>query len=155
MDRLDVALLEALQKNSNLSVNDLSEIVALSPSACHRRMKALENSGIISRYAAELNPEKIGLTLDVFVEISLSAQSQAALNAFEQAVQDFDEILECHLMGGQADYRLRVAARDVADFDEIHRHCLSRLPGVSAMHSNFAIRVIKPWSGYPVRRMLG
>jgi DNA-binding Lrp family transcriptional regulator len=73
------------------------------------------------------------------------------MDRFERAVGDFGDILECHLMSGNADYILRIAARDLEQFDRIHRECLSRLPGVSAMRSSFAIRTIKPWHGYPTR----
>ena len=154
MDRTDVALLEQLQKDSDISINDLAERVSLSPSACHRRVKMLEKSGAIKRYVAELDNKIIGMQLDVFVEIRLIAQTENGFATFENAVQKIDEILECYLMSGEADYRLRVVARDVADYDDIHRNCLSRLPGVAAMHSAFAIRAIKRWSGYPVRRLL-
>ncbi len=155
MDRIDIALLEQLQDDSNISVNMLAERIALSPSACHRRVKMLEKSGMIERYVARLDNQKIGMQLDVFVEIRLTAQTERSFRIFEKAVQQIDEILECHLMSGEADYRLRVAARDVADYDDIHRTRLARLPGVAAMHSAFAIRPVKTWSGYPVRRLLG
>ncbi len=155
MDRLDIALLEHMQQDSQLPLTSLSEKVGLSPSACHRRIKALEKDGAIKRYVAELDNRTIGLQLDVFIEIRLTAQTEISFSAFESAVHQIDEILECHLMSGEADYRLRVAARDVADYDDIHRNCLARLPGVAAMHSAFAIRAIKKWSGYPVKRLLG
>src|SRR3546814_20363955 len=90
-------------------------------------------------YTARLDPESIGLGLDVFVDISLTSQSEEALTAFESAVKSFDEILECQLLSGASDYRLRVAARSVADFDRLHRHCLSRLPGVAAMQDRKSV----------------
>ena len=130
---------------------DLADRVGLSPTPCGRRVKRMEEAGIITGYAARLDPEAIGLGLDVFVDISLTSQSEEALTAFESAVKSFDEILECQLLSGASDYRLRVAARNVADFDRLHRHCLSRLPGVAAMHSAFALRTIKAFEGYPVR----
>lgn len=151
MDRADSALLKALQADSALSIADLAEKVALSPSACHRRIKALEQAGIIAGYGARLDPRKLGLTVEVFVEITLTSQSREAMDRFEQAVADFDDILECHLMSGSADYILRVAAADLAQFDSIHRDCLARLPGVSAMRSSFSLRRIKQMRGYPVR----
>jgi Lrp/AsnC family leucine-responsive transcriptional regulator len=154
MDRIDVALLDQMQHDSQISLNLLSDKVGLSPSACHRRIKLLEKAGAIERYVARLDNRKIGMQLDVFVEIRLTAQTEQSFTAFESAVQQIGEILECHLMSGEADYRLRVAARDVADYDDIHRNCLARLPGVAAMHSAFAIRAIKKWSGYPVKRLL-
>ncbi len=150
LDRIDTKLLELLQKGGSRPAAELGEIVGLSPSACHRRIRALEAEGYIAGYTARLNPERIGLGLDVFVDISLTSQSEEALTAFESAVKSFDEILECQLLSGASDYRLRVAARNVADFDRLHRHCLSRLPGVAAMHSAFALRTIKAFEGYPI-----
>lgn len=152
MDRADLALLEAIQADSSLSVAELAEKVALSPSACHRRIKALEQVQVIAGYGARLDPRKLGLTVEVFVEITLISQSREAMDRFEQAVSDFDDILECHLMSGTADYLLRVAARDLEQYDRIHRDCLARLPGVSSMRSSFSLRRIKQMIGYPVRR---
>lgn len=151
MDRADVALLEALQDDSSRSIAQLAELVGVSPSACHRRIKALEESGIISGYAAQVDNRRLGLKLQAFVEITLTSQSREAMSRFEAAVGDFDDILECHLMSGQTDYLLRVAARDLDQYDKIHRDCLAALPGVASMNSAFAIRCIKRWQGFPVR----
>ncbi|MBL0768971.1 Lrp/AsnC family transcriptional regulator [Sphingopyxis sp. XHP0097] len=151
IDRTDAKLLTILQREGPRPVAELGERVGLSPSACHRRVRALEAAGVIEGYAARLSPASIGLGLDVFVDISLTSQSEEALTAFESAVKSHDEILECQLLSGASDYRLRVAARNVADFDRLHRQCLSRLPGVAAMHSAFALRTIKAFEGYPVR----
>ncbi len=151
LDRIDTKLLRLLQSEGPRSTAALGDRVGLSPSACHRRIRVLETQGYITGYAARLNPELIGFGLHVFVDISLRSQSEEALNAFEAAVKSFDEILECQLLSGTSDYRLRVAARNVADFDRLHRLCLSCLPGVAAMHSSFAIRTIKTFEGYPVR----
>jgi len=150
MDAIDAALLEALQADSARSIGALAEALALSPSACHRRMRSLEERGLIAGYAARLDPKRLGLAVEVFVEITLTSQSREAMDRFEQAVRDFDEVLECHLMSGTADYLLRVAATDLDAYDRIHRDCLARLPGVSAMRSSFAIRRIKRMAGYPV-----
>ncbi len=151
MDQIDRLLLRALQDDSSRSLADLAEQVGTSTSACHRRIKALEAAGVISGYSAVLDPQRLGLTLQAIVEITLTSQSREAMDRFEQAVGDFDDILECQLMSGNADYVLRIAARDLEQFDRIHRDCLSRLPGVSAMRTSFAIRTIKPWRGYPTR----
>lgn len=152
MDRADIKLLEALQSDSTQSIAQLAERAALSPSACHRRIRALEQAGIISGYGARLDPRKLGLSLVVFVEITLTSQSREVMDRFEDAVRDFDDILDCNLMSGNADYLLRVAAADLAQFDAIHRDCLARLPGVSSMRSSFTIRNIKAWRGYPIAR---
>ncbi|SES04142.1 Lrp/AsnC family transcriptional regulator [Sphingobium sp. YR768] len=151
MDRFDVALLEALQTDSRRSMAELGEHIGLSASACHRRIKSLEDAGLIAGYAAQLDPETLGLTLHAFVEMSLTSQSRETMDRFEKAVADFPEILECHLMAGQADYLLRVAAADLKGFDAIHRDCLARLPGVSAIRTSFAIRRIRNWQGYRLR----
>ena len=152
MDRTDIRLLEALQRDSTQSIAKLADHAALSTSACHRRIRALEAAGIIAGYGARLDPQRLGLTLVVFVEITLTSQSREAMDRFEEAVCDFDDILDCHLMSGNADYLLRVAAADLAQFDAIHRDCLARLPGVSSMRSSFSIRNIKSWRGYPIAR---
>lgn len=150
MDRTDARILRRLQQNSSPSLNDLADVVGLSPSACHRRVKLLEKSGVIAGYAARLDRAALGLTIQAFVEISLTSQSEESLQAFEAAVIRTEEILECHLMTGSADYMLRVAARDVADFEHIHRNRLSRLPGVASMQSGFVLRSIREGGAYPV-----
>ena len=152
MDRADIHLLEALQRDSTQSIATLAESAALSTSACHRRIRALEQAGIIAGYGARLDPKRLGLSLVVFVEITLTSQSHESMARFETAVRDFDDILDCHLMSGNADYLLRVAAADLEQFDAIHRDFLARLPGVSSMRSSFSIRNIKSWRGYPVPR---
>lgn len=152
MDRADVKVLEALQRDSTQSIARIAEAAALSPSACHRRIRALEQAGIITGYGARLDPRRLGLSLVVFVEITLTSQSREAMDRFEDAVGGFEDILECNLMSGNADYLLRVAAADLAQYDTIHRDCLARLPGVSSMRSSFSIRTIKSWRGYPITR---
>ena len=154
MDAADRKLLEALQEDSTRSLADLADLAALSSSACHRRVRALEQSGVIAGYGARLDPAKLGLSLVVSVEITLISQSSESMAAFEASVMNFDDILDCHLMSGAGDYLLRVAARDLEQFDRIHRECLSRLPGVASMRSSFQIRSIKRWTGYPVARDL-
>ena len=150
MDEFDRRLLRLLQADSARPIAEMAERVGLSPSACHRRIRALESAGVIAGYRAVLDPAALGLTLEVFVEIALSSQSEAMLRTFEDAVERAPEILECWLTAGRADYQLRLTARDMADYDRIHRGVLARLPGVASMHSRFALRRIKPWRGYPV-----
>jgi len=150
LDRMDRRILTALQQDCRLSVAELAEKIALSPSACHRRVKLLEEAGAIAAYEARLDPTKLGYRLEVFVEISLSSQSEKVLDAFEHAIQDCPEVLECHLMAGEADYLIRVAAADAAHYERIHRNRLSRLPNVTRMKTNFVLRTVRPWSGYYV-----
>ncbi len=150
MDRTDRALLLALQADSSRSIAQLSEDVHLSPSACHRRIRSLEEQGLIAGYVARLDARRIGLPVEVFVEIALSSQSREAMERFERAVRDFDDILECHLMSGGADYLLRIAAADLDHYEAIHRDCLSRLPGVTSMKTSFSLRRVKRFAGYSV-----
>lgn len=152
MDRIDIKILEALQRDSRPAIAELAVLVGLSSSACHRRVRALEDAGMIRGYVAELDAEKLGISLHAFVEISLASQSRASLEAFESAVERYDDILECYLMAGAADYMLRVAASNLANFDDIHRRCLAQLPGVSSMRTSFSIRRIKRWAGYRLAR---
>ena len=152
MDRADRAILQVLQRDSSRSIADIAEQAGVSASACHRRIKALEQQGIISGYSARLDPRSLGLALEIFVDITLTSQSREAMDRFEQAVQRYDDILECHLMSGSADYLLRVAVPDLEQYDRIHRHCLAELPGVSAMQSSFSLRRIKRMEGYPILR---
>jgi DNA-binding Lrp family transcriptional regulator len=148
MNRSDAALIHALQLDSSSSIVELAERLGLSSSACHRRIRSLTDAGIIVGYQARVDRKRLGLNVESFVEISLHSQSRGAMESFEEAVAAFDDILECHLMSGAADYLLRVAAADLDDFDRIHRNCLSRLPGVSSMRTSFSIRRIKAMSPY-------
>lgn len=153
MDRIDAALIFELQKDSRRSIAELGDKVGLSASACHRRIRALEESGLIAGYGARIDPEKAGIGVHALIDITLDNQSRAAMEAFEAAVQRYDDILECMLVSGQADYRLRVSARDLADFNDIHRRCLAELPRVSSMHTSFVLRPVKEWRGHSLRRL--
>lgn len=148
MDSFDRRIITLLQAESNRPVAAIAEDIGLSPSACHRRIKLLEERGVITGYRAEIDPRALGLTVEVFVYISLSAQDEPTLAAFEAAVCRYPEILECWLTAGQADYQLRLMAADIDDYDRLHRRVLARLPGVASMQSRFALRRIKPWRGY-------
>ncbi|PHP27849.1 Lrp/AsnC family transcriptional regulator [Limimaricola cinnabarinus] len=150
IDRIDRAILAALQADGRLSNAQLSEKVNLSPSACHRRVRALEAAGLIRGYVALLDPRKLGRPVTVFVEITLSGQADELLEAFETAVARIPDVLECHLMAGTADYLLKVVARDSEDFAQIHRRHLARLPGVQTMQSSFALRTVRRTTALPI-----
>lgn len=153
MNKIDIAILEALQKDSRSTIAEISERVGLSHSAAHRRVQALQESGIITNYSARLNPQKLGLGVQAYIEITLKDQSRESMDSFEARVAQMDDILECYLMSGSADYMLSVVAINLSDFDDIHRNCLSELPGVMSMTTKFLIRRIKDWNGYPVKRL--
>jgi len=140
LDATDRRILGALQREGRITNAELAERVSLSPSACHRRVARLEDDGVITGYAAMLDPRAVGRRSTVFVEITLSGQSDEILAAFESEVALIPDVLECHLMAGTADYLLKVVARDTEDFARIHRRHLARLPGVAQMHSSFALR---------------
>ena len=111
MDRLDVRILSILQKDGQISMSRLSDRVGLSLSACHRRVKILEADGKISHYAARLNRRALGFEIQVFIEIKLNSHRREDINAFEDAIRAMGEVLECHLISGEFDYLIRVAAR--------------------------------------------
>lgn len=150
LDKTDKIILSELQKNAQRPIAELAQRAGLSPSSCHRRVKLLEERGVILGYTANLDRAALGLVNEFFVEVSLSAQTEEAFEKFEKAVQRVPEILECHLMSGQFDYLLRVVAADAADYERIHRSRISRLPGVQRIQSALALRTVKGWSGYPV-----
>jgi len=128
MDALDIKLLKALQKDGRMSNAELADSVALSPSACHRRVQRLEKEGVIKNYVALLNPRAVDRRATVFVEITLKGQADEILQAFERQVALIPDVLECHLMAGAADYLLKVVAQDTDDFARIHKQYLARLP---------------------------
>lgn len=150
LDATDKRILTALQRKGRISNADLSDVVNLSPSACHRRVQRLEEDGYIRDYVALLNPRKMGVPTTVFVEITLRGQADEVLDAFEKAVGRIPDVLECHLMAGSADYLLKVVASDTEDFARIHRQYLARLPGVGQMQSSFALRTVFKTTALPV-----
>lgn len=142
LDATDCRILRVLQRQGRITNAELADLVHLSPSACHRRVQRLESAGIIADYVALLDLKQIGRATVVFVEITLSGQSDEILDAFEREVARVPDILECHLMAGSADYLLKIIAADTEDFARIHRRYLSRLPGVVQMQSSFALRTV-------------
>jgi Lrp/AsnC family transcriptional regulator, leucine-responsive regulatory protein len=150
LERIDREILRLLQSDGRLSNAQLAEAVALSPSACLRRLQRLEGSGVIEGYAARLNGAAIGRGSTVFVEVTLSNQGHAALDAFERAVAACAQVLECHLMSGDFDYLLRVAVADMADYERLHRQQLAAFPHVARVRTAFAMRAVVPSRGYPL-----
>lgn len=151
LDHVDKSLLRHLQNQGRATNAELAEAARLSDSACFRRVRALEAEGVITGYAATVDPRAVGLGLTVFVSITLTSQAQDVLSAFETAVAQAPEIMECHLMAGQADYILRVVAADVDDLERLHAHVLSRLPGVARINSSIALRTVVRRTALPVR----
>jgi Lrp/AsnC family leucine-responsive transcriptional regulator len=151
LDRTDHLILAVLQRDGRLSNRELAERVHLSESACLRRVRALEESGVIDGYTALVNQGKLGLPGNVFVSITLNRQEQADLAAFEAAVTRVPEVMECYLMTGQQDYLLRVVVSDPSDFERLHSQHLTRLPGVARVQSSFALRTVRKGNELPLR----
>jgi DNA-binding Lrp family transcriptional regulator len=150
LDRYDRLILDALQKDGRISNVQLANRVSLSESACLRRVRALEESGIIDRYAALVSQPRVGLSGNVFVHIGLHREEESELAAFEGAVRNIPEVMECYLMTGEFDYLLRVVVSDMADFERLHRDALTRLPGVARVNSSVAIRTVQKKTELPI-----
>jgi DNA-binding Lrp family transcriptional regulator len=150
LDKFDKSILSALQKDGRISNVDLAELVSLSESACLRRVRRLEEKGFIERYAALLDQRQAGLSGNVFVHIALQREEQSELAAFEAAVQNLPEVMECYLMTGEFDYLLRVVVSDMADFERVHNESLTRLPGVARVNSSVAIRTVRKTTELPL-----
>ena len=148
LDATDRAILDALQANARITNTELAGTVGLSPSASLRRVRALEESGVIDRYVTLIDPAKVGRATTVFVEISLSTQFETHLDGFEAAIVECPEVMSCHLMAGDSDYLIQVAVADVGDYERVHRDWLSKLPGVSRIRSSFAIREVHQRTGF-------
>lgn len=150
LDRFDRKLLDLLQEDGRMSNVELAQRINLSESACLRRVRALEEAGLIERYAAILNQKQLGLSGTVFVHIALRREEQSELAAFEAAIQDIPQVMECYLMTGEFDYLLRLIVSDMADFERLHNEALTRLPGVARVNSSVAIRTIRRTTKLPV-----
>jgi len=150
LDRTDQRLLAELQRDGRLSNAELAGRVGLSESACLRRVKILEQNGVIERYTALLDPQKVGVTVSFLVRITLKGQTDRDLGLFEQAVRAVPEVTECDLTTGEADYLLRVVARSAADFERLHSKVLTKLPGVARVESSFVLRPVVKNAGLPI-----
>jgi Lrp/AsnC family leucine-responsive transcriptional regulator len=149
-DQKDRAILTALQADGSIGNVALAARVGLSESTCLRRVKQLEQSGVIERYMAVLNPHKVGLSVGFLVRITLKGQTDRDLGAFEQAVCRVPEVAECYLTTGESDYVLRVLARSAADFERLHSKILTKLPGVARVDSSFVLRSVVRLAGLPL-----
>jgi Lrp/AsnC family leucine-responsive transcriptional regulator len=142
LDAIDLAMMRVLQQEGRISNADLAARVGLSQSACSRRLGNLENKGTISGYHARLSNKALDYKMMAIVHISLSGQFAKTLAEFETAVKLCPNVLVCYLMSGEYDYILRVAAKDLEDYERIHRDWLSALPHVVKINSSFALREV-------------
>jgi Lrp/AsnC family leucine-responsive transcriptional regulator len=150
LDEIDRRVLDVLQANGRISNVKLAEELHLSPSAALRRHKALERGGAITGYHAVLNRAAVGLGLTIFVEVKVSAHSAECAEAVEAAVTTIPEVVGCHIVSGEADFLMEVVVRDLAAYERVLLDTLLRLPNVSDVRSNFAIRTLKAHGSLPL-----
>jgi Lrp/AsnC family transcriptional regulator, leucine-responsive regulatory protein len=150
LDAIDRAILTELQQAGRLSNQDLAARVHLSPSACLRRVKALEDNQVIAQYVALVSPRAVGRHGVSFTIINLESMNTPQLAAFEQAVRDQPEILDCFYVAGSNDYLIRFTYRDSEDLERFHSEVLMHLPGVARSNSLLVLRTVKKTTALPV-----
>ena len=143
MDAFDLQILRELQADAEISMQELGERVGLSHTPCWRRVKKLEEAGVIRHRVTLLDPDQLNLAVNVFVQVSLGVQQEEALNAFEAAVQAIPEIVECYTVSGDRDFLLRVVVEDVTAYERLLKSTLVHLPEVANLSSTFALRQVK------------
>ena len=150
LDAIDRRIIAALQRDGRLSNVELAEAVGLSPSPCLRRVRLLEEAGIISGYHASLDRKGIGLGLTVFVDVRVERHRDDSAAAFSAAVQELPEVISCHLVSGDADFLLQIAVPDLGAYERLLLDKLLKLPGVADIRSNFAIQTVKAYAPLPL-----
>lgn len=151
LDRYDRRILEVLQEEGRISNQDLADRIGLSPSPCLRRMRALEEAGIVTGYRAMLDPAKLGLDLVALVSISMDRHTPERFARFDAAVRALPEVLECLLITGRdADYQLKVIVRDMAAYQDLLLNRITRIEGVAGVHSSFVLRRVVERTALPV-----
>jgi DNA-binding Lrp family transcriptional regulator len=150
IDTIDRNILRRIQDNGRITNAELAEQVGLSAAACHKRVKRLDTLGVIQAYTAIIDPRAAGYTQSAFVHITLHTQGSDTIEAFERAVTDSPQIIECHLMTGDYDYLLHVIIRDAQEYEQLHRDILTKLPGVARLTSSFALRTVRRTSKIPI-----
>ena len=150
LDRTDKALLNALQGNARLTTAELADQVALTTSPCWRRVKMLEESGVITGYQAILSPKALGYGVTAFVSVMMESHNQEMARTFEQRLLQIPEIVACHNVSGRYDFLLEVVAKDLESFGEFAREVLQTLPAVKEIYSSFSFKSVKPLRVIPV-----
>jgi DNA-binding Lrp family transcriptional regulator len=143
VDRIDSAIIDALQAEGRLSNVELADRVSLSPSPCLRRVRALEAAGIIRGYHADIDPARVGRGFEVVVHLDLALKDRATVEAFEAAIVDFEEVVECRRMFGLPDYVIRVAVTDPVAYEAFYMNKLAGLPGLARVNSQFTMKMVK------------
>ncbi|MBR0873269.1 Lrp/AsnC family transcriptional regulator [Bradyrhizobium tropiciagri] len=150
LDRIDIKILNELQQNASLTNVELSARVNLSPSPCLARVRNLEKLGVIDRRIAVLDASVLGLGVTAFIQVKLEKQVQHSLDSFTRAIDRMGQVMECYLMTGDSDYLLRVMASDIEDLEDLIVNKLSRIPGVSSIKSNLALKKISHKTVLPI-----
>lgn len=150
LDRIDIKILNALQEDARISNVDLAKQVGLSPSPCHRRMRLIEEAGLVKQYVTLLDRFAVGLELTAFVEVALGHKDLKTIKAFQDAVHKLPEIMECHVMTGESDYMLRIAARDIESFRSLIMTKILAMPGVDRTRTNISLGEVKYTTSLPL-----
>ncbi|MCR9372563.1 Lrp/AsnC family transcriptional regulator [Vibrio alginolyticus] len=149
MDKIDRQLINLIQKDATLTTAELADQVGLSASPCARRIKRLEQEGVISGYRAIVSRDTVGIAMTVFVEVSLNNHQASSIDEFEHAVVEMDEVISCHVVSGAYDYLLEVVSKDLAGYETFTRK-LQRLENVKDIHTHLAIRQVKGNGSLPI-----
>jgi len=150
LDETDRRILTQLQRNCRATIAEVAQAAGLSPSPCLRRWKRLEEEGIIARYVAILDAQKLGLGATVLVSVKLSDHSEPTIAQFEAAMRRAPEVQECLLLSGQRDYQLRLTLKDLAAYNEFMQRVMNRIAGIAAIETSFAMREIKRDTALPL-----
>jgi Lrp/AsnC family leucine-responsive transcriptional regulator len=154
LDPIDIRILNELQNDSSHSNVELAKRVHLSPSPCLMRVKALKDKGVIRNYVALADPKALGLSLNVFISISLKEQSKEALAEFEQRISEHDEVMECYLMTGDSDYLIRVAVADIGSLEKFILEQLTPISGIEKIRSSFALKQVRYKTALPLPKQI-
>ena len=149
MDSKDRQIITELQKDGRITNQELSERVNLSPSPCLRRLRLLEEGGVIKGYAAIVDEETYGLPITAFVSIRLQQHTQDVVQSFERKIRDMDTVLDCYVMTGNNDYLLRILVRSLKEYEDIVRSQLHNIPGIAAIDTSFAYSTVKRSTVFP------
>jgi Lrp/AsnC family leucine-responsive transcriptional regulator len=150
LDRTDIGILNRLQQDASITNAELAKAVNLSPTPCFNRVRALETLGLIKQQVTLLNPERLGLHINVFIQVKLEKQVEEALRRFEEAISERPEVMECYLMTGDADYLLRVVMPDIQMFERFILDHLTKIPGVSNIRSSFTLKQVRYKTALPL-----
>jgi Lrp/AsnC family leucine-responsive transcriptional regulator len=150
LDAIDRNILANLQEDGRVTINDLADRVGLSATPCLRRVKRLERDGIIKGYASHVDQVLVGLTVSVFVNVTLQRQAEAELEEFEATVMKYPEVMECYLMTGTSDYLLRIVAADLFAYERFLKSTLTRISGIANIQSSFALKQVVYRTALPI-----